>query len=117
MKKLFVVCALVVLFSAEGCKKNLIIIELEAQSFPVTKTLAWDAAAVDANNGPADDYVVKMNGTTIGTPTTTQQQFTLPAAGSYTFTVAARNIWGISADSTLQVNARPPKAVTNPRIQ
>lgn len=89
-------------------------ITLEAQTLPITKTLAWDA-------NPASDavtnYVVRLDGVIIGSPVTTTQLFTITTLGSHTLAVRAVNLWGESVDTTLTVNVVLPAKPTGLRLQ
>jgi hypothetical protein len=87
---------------------------IHAQSLPKTVTLAWDA------NAPSDNvtnYVVRLNGTVVGSPTGTTQLVTITTAGLHTLAVRAVNMWAESPDSTLTVNVVVPGKPTNLRLQ
>lgn len=83
-----------------------IVITIEAQTLPITKTLAWSAST------NADSYIVTQDGNPAGTPTTTSQSITLTTAGPHTFTVAAKNVWGTSSATPLTVNVVLPSQPT-----
>lgn len=89
-------------------------ITIYAQTLPVVKTVAWDA-------NPASDavtnYVVRLDGAIIGSPTGTTQAVTFTTAGAHTVAVRAVNLWGESPDTTLAVNVVIPAKPANIRIQ
>ncbi len=85
-----------------------------AQTFPVLKTLAWDANP--AGEG-VTNYTVKMDGVTIGSPTGTTQALSIATAGAHTVTVVAVNLWGTSSPATLNLNVIAPSTPVNPRLQ
>ena len=81
---------------------------------PITKSLAWDA------NPVADgvlNYVVRMDGAVIGSPTGTTQPVTFTTGGVHTLTVVAQNMWGDSAPGTLVVDVRVAGQPSGLRIQ
>jgi hypothetical protein len=89
-------------------------VTLVAQSLPINRTVVWDA------NPVADlvtNYVVRLDGVVIGSPTSTTQPFTITALGSHTLTVVAVNFWGESPPGTLTVNVVAPSAPSGLRIQ
>lgn len=89
-------------------------ITLEAQSLPKTVTLMWDA------NAPADNvtnYVVRLDGVVVGSPTGTTQACTITTLGTHTFAVRAVNAWAESPDATLVVNVIAPARPANVRLQ
>lgn len=86
-------------------------VTLEAQSLPITKTLAWDASV------NATSYTVTLDGTVIGNPVTTSQAFSIPTLGVHTFTVTASNLFGTSASATLTVNVVLPTVPSGLKIQ
>jgi hypothetical protein len=88
------------------------VIIIEAQSLPITKTLAWDDADTSITN-----YTVTLDGTVIGSPTVKTQSVTFTTAGAHTLTITATNLWGTSAPTPLAVNVQLPTAASNPRIQ
>jgi hypothetical protein len=90
------------------------VVTLEAQALPVSRTLAWDANAASDN---VTHYVVRMNGTVIGSPTGTTQPVTFTTLGTHTLAVRAVNLWGESPDATLIVNVIAPVAPRNLRLQ
>ena len=90
------------------------VVVIHAQSLPITKTLTWDPNA--ASDGVLN-YVVRLDGTVIGSPTGTTQVFTIVAAGAHTLTVVAVNMWGDSLPATLAVDVRVPGAPGGLRIQ
>lgn len=92
------------------------VVVLSAQSLPLTRTLAWDAPVVDATHTAADSYIVRLDGTTIGTPTTTTQSVTFQTAGAHTLTVQSVNTWGAGGTATLNVLVLVPAAPGNLRI-
>lgn len=89
------------------------IVVLEAQSFPISRTLQWNAnPAADA----VINYIATMNSTTLGSPTTTSVPFTVNALGVLNFAVTARNDWGTGPAGTLVVEVRLPGAPGGMRI-
>ena len=90
------------------------VVTVVAQSIPVTKTLAWDA-------NPASDavtnYVVRLDGVVIGSPTGTSQPVTFTSVGVHTLSVIATNLWGDSAPGTLTVNVVAPGQPAGLRVQ
>jgi hypothetical protein len=108
-----VVLALVVgvLGTVSACKRSPFGVVLYAQTLPVTKTLAWDASA------NTDSYVVRLDGTSIGTPTGTTQAFTVTTVGPHSLSVQSVNLWGQSSVTTLAFTVVLPGAPTNTRIQ
>lgn len=85
-----------------------------AQTLPITKTVMWDP------NPPEDaviNYVVRLDGVVIGSPTGVEQVFTVSTAGTHTLTVVAVNAWGESSPGTLVINVVLPTAVKNVRIK
>ena len=91
-----------------------VVIVLEAQTLPIVKTFVWDA-------DPAADgvlnYVVTLDGTTIGSPTSTSQTVTFTTAATHTLTVAGQNIFGLGPASTLTVIVKLPTAPANLKLQ
>lgn len=87
------------------------VVTLEAQTLPINKTLGWNAQA------NTDSFIVKLDGTQIGTPTGITQAVTITTLGSHTFSVAAVNIWGQSSPTTLTVNVISPNAPAGLNIQ
>ena len=93
---------------------DFVVVTLEAQTLPVTKTVAWDAnAASDA----ITNYVVRLDGTTVGSPVGTTQLVTFTSLGTHTITVIAQNLWGVSLPATLVVNVISPSTPANIRMQ
>ena len=90
------------------------VLTIEAQSLPISKTVAWDANA--ASDG-VTNYVVRLDGTVIGSPTGTSQPFTITTAGAHTVAVRAVNLWGESVDATLAFNVVLAARPANVRIQ
>jgi hypothetical protein len=90
------------------------IITVEAQSLPKTVTLAWDANAPSDN---VSNYVVRLDGVVVGSPTGTTQLVTITTAGLHTLAVRAVNMWAESPDSTLTVNVVVPVKPANLRLQ
>lgn len=87
---------------------------IHAQSLPKTVTLAWDA------NPPSDgvtNYVVRLDGVIVGSPTGTTQNCTITTAGLHVFAVRAVNIWAESPDATLTVNVVVPGKPTGLKLQ
>jgi len=93
---------------------NIFVVTLEAQTLPITKTVAWDA------NAPADavtNYVVRLDAAIVGSPVGTTQLVTFTSLGTHTITVVAQNLWGVSAPATLVVNVIAPTTPANIRLQ
>jgi hypothetical protein len=90
------------------------VITLYAQSLPKTMTVAWDANPVTDN---VTNYVVRLDGVVIGSPTATSLPFTITTAGTHTLAVRAVNLWAESPDSTLVINVIVPAKPTRLRIQ
>jgi len=93
---------------------NIFVVTLEAQTLPITKTVAWDA------NAPADavtNYVVRLDAAIVGSPVGTTQLVTFTSLGTHTITVVAQNLWGLSSPATLVVNVIAPNAPANIRLQ
>jgi hypothetical protein len=90
-------------------------VTLEAQTLPITRTMAWDQP--NAATEGVTHYVVRLDGTVIGSPTSTTQPITITALGSHTLTVVAVNFWGESPPGTLTVNVVAPSAPSGLRIQ
>jgi len=86
------------------------VVTVEAQSLPVTKTVAWDANPVTDN---VTNYVVRLDGVVIGSPTATSMLFTVTTAGAHTLSVTAVNLWAESAPGTLAFNVVVPGRSTN----
>lgn len=86
------------------------VVTLEAQSLPVTKTVAWDANPASDN---VTNYVVRLDGVIIGSPTATSMPFTVTTAGAHTLSVTAVNLWAESAPGTLAFNVVVPGRSTN----
>jgi len=80
-------------------------IVLQAQALPIAVTVTWDAS-------PASDqvtnYIVRMDGVIVGSPTGIEQPVTITTAGPHTFTVVAVNLWATSPPGTLVVDVRVP---------
>jgi hypothetical protein len=87
------------------------VVTLEAQTLPISRTLAWDAGA------NADSYIVTQDGTPIGTPVGLTQPISIATLGSHTFSVVSVNLWGQSAPATLTVNVVSPGQSGNIRIR
>ena len=94
-----------------------LVVRLDAQTLPITRTLAWDAPIADPNTGAVEFYVVRLDGTEVGRPTATTQSVTFTTLGSHTLTVTAENQWGSSAPVSLTVIVRAPGSPRNPRVQ
>jgi hypothetical protein len=90
------------------------VITIEAQSLPIARTVAWDA------NAPGDaviNYVVRLDGVVIGSPTGTTQAISITTLGVHVVAVRAVNAWGESVDATLTVNVVAPAKPANLRLQ
>jgi len=85
-------------------------VTLEAQSLPITRTVAWDANAASDN---VTHYVVRLDGVIIGSPTTTSMLFTVTTVGAHTLSVVAVNLWDSSAPTTLAFNVVVPSRSAN----
>lgn len=113
MKKFVAVIGAALILAGGGWPRKRVT-TIYAQSLPITKTVVWDP-------NPATDqvtlYTVTLDGTTIGTPTTPSQQFTVTTAGAHTLTVSATNLWGTSPATALAINVKLPDKPTNPKIQ
>ena len=81
-----------------------------AQTFPLVRTLTWDNEPASAG---VINYTVTQNGVVIGNPVTNTQQITIPAAGTYTWTVTATNAFGTILPGTLTLNVTIPPPPTN----
>ena len=93
---------------------EVLLVTLQAQTLPATKTLAWDAnAAGDA----VTNYTVTQDGTLVGSPTGTTQAVTFTTAGTHTLVVRAVNLWGASGPATLLVNVVVPATPATLRLQ
>ena len=113
MKK-YLLVGLLLILAACGVtlKQNPLIVTIEAQSLPITKTLAWDDSDASITN-----YTVTQDGTVIGNPTVKTQTITITTVGQHTFGISATNLWGTSAATVLQVNVVLPAAASNVRVQ
>lgn len=85
-----------------------------AQTLPVTRTLTWDPNPVDEM---VTNYVVRLDGVIIGSPTGVEQPFTVSSSGAHVLTVVAVNAWGESIPASLTINVVVPGAVKNVRIK
>lgn len=92
-------------------------IVLNAQTLPLTKTLVWDPSVVDATHPPPDNYVVTLDGVTIGSPVGTSILVTFTTPGAHAITVAAVDMWGSSAAVPLAVKVNVPNDPKNARFQ
>jgi len=90
------------------------VVTLEAQSLPITRTLAWDANAL---SDMVTHYVVRQDGAVLGSPTGTTQTVTITTLGMHTFAVRAVSLWGESVDAVLVVNVVVPGTVRNIAIR
>lgn len=91
---------------------------LQAQTLPVTKTLAWDAPASGCAAPEVCTYAVTLDGTTVATGLSAlSQAVTFTTAGNHTLGVAATNQWGTGPAGTLSVVVVLPGSPRNPRIQ
>jgi hypothetical protein len=110
----------VVLAFVAGCLSKTVpvpipgVITLEAQTLPITKTLAWDA---DPVTDAVTNYTVALDGATVGQPSGTTQAVTFATQGLHTITVTATNVWGVSSPSTLTVNVKLPTTPANAHLQ
>lgn len=92
------------------------LVVIHAQSLPVTKTVSWDASIVDATHSAPANYVVKLDGVTIGSPTSLSQPFTISTPGAHALALTAVNTWGTSAPSTLNFTVSVPNLPTSLQI-
>lgn len=91
------------------------VIVLEAQSLPITKTLAWVAPATGV---VPDNYVVMQDGVQIGTPTGLTQSITITTPGSHTWTIQSNStLWGLGGTATLTELVEVPGAPTGAVIR
>lgn len=86
-------------------------IVLDAQTLPITKTVAWDDADTLITS-----YTVTLDGATIGTPTGQTLAVTFATPGVHTIVVTATNLWGSASSQPLQVNVKLPTAPSNLRF-
>lgn len=96
------------------------VVVIHAQTLPVTKTLLWDPVpdpCAPATTCPVLNYTVTLDGTVIGSPTTTSQAVTFTTAGTHNLTVTATNIWGTSPAGALTVNLVVPGKPANLKVQ
>lgn len=109
---------LLALFGAACGRAPSFVVVVEAQTLPITKTLAWDAPASDPSLGTVESYTVRLDGTIVGQPTvpTTTQAVTFTTLGTHTLTVTSENVWGSSEPATLTVIVRFAGPPQNPRI-
>lgn len=110
------VCGLVILLACATHRP--FVVQIHAQSLPVTKALAWDASVVDATHTAPTTYDVRLDGALVASvpAATLTQNITFATVGPHTLTVTAVNTWGSSAASTLAVNVSLPNPATNMRI-
>jgi len=91
-----------------------IVVTLEAQSLPISRTVLWDA------NAPADavtNYVVRLDNVVVGSPVGTSQPITITTLGTHVVSVVAVNLWATSAPTTLTINVVAPSQPVNLRLQ
>ena len=90
------------------------VVTLRAQTLPIQRTVAWDA-------NPAGDgvtnYVVRLDGVVVGSPTGTTQAISITALGAHAVSVAAVNTWAESAPAVLNINVVGPGKPTGLKIQ
>jgi hypothetical protein len=89
-------------------------VTLEAQSLPIARTVVWDANPV---TDFVTNYVVRLDGVVIGSPTGTTQPISITSAGPHTVTVVAVNLWGESAPGSFTFNVVVPGQPANLRFQ
>lgn len=112
--------ALIVLAFVAGCLSKTLplpmpgVIELDAQTLPITKTVAWDA---DPASDAVLNYTVALDGTVVEQPTGTTQAVTFTTQGLHTITVTATNVWGTSGTGTATVNVKLPTTPANLHLQ
>jgi hypothetical protein len=90
------------------------VITIEAQSLPIALTVAWDANAASEN---VTNYVVRLDGVVIGSPTGTTQAISITTLGVHVVAVRAVNQWAESVDATLTINVVAPAKPANLRLQ
>jgi hypothetical protein len=90
------------------------VIVVHAQSLPKNVTLAWDANPVSDG---VTNYVVRLDGVIVGSPTGTTQACVITTAGLHVFAVRAVNLWAESPDATLTVNVVVPNKPTGLKLQ
>lgn len=115
--KLFKLLLPFALLTSIGCSSI-----VYAQSFPVTRTAAWDA------NAPEDvvtEYLLKIdNGEAIHVASSSidaacncyKVPFTITVAGVHTIKVSAVNEFGESADASATINVQLARVVKGVRI-
>jgi hypothetical protein len=119
MKKIWtllglVVPALVFVAFSSACNPVSLSVTVEAQTLPLTKTLAWDAEAAAFN---VTNYTVSLDGTVIGNPTGTTQAVTFTTLGTHMLTVTSTNVFGVSGPASLTVNVVAPPPPANLKLQ
>lgn len=89
-------------------------VTLVAQSLPIQRTVVWDANPV---GDAVINYVVRLDGAVVGSPTAASQPITITALGAHTISVVAVNSWSESTPATLAINVVGPGKPTGLRIQ
>lgn len=108
---------LTALLAFNACTSNPLEVRLEAQSLPLTVTYTWNPSVVDATHTAPNNYVFRLDGVIIGSPTGVTQVVTFNTAKKYTLSVVAVNDWGTSGPLTLIVDVFVPNDPTNLRKQ
>lgn len=116
MKRLFPILIAFCLAACALLVKSPAVVTIYAQSFPVTRSLAWDASPVDATHPAPTAYEVRLDGTLIGTTPTLAQTFTIASGVNHTFTVTATGTWGNAPAASLAVIVSVPNAAGNVRV-
>lgn len=80
-------------------------IVLEAQALPINAIVAWTA---NPTSDQVLNYIVRLDGVIVGSPTGIEQPITITTAGIHTITVVAVNLWATSPPGTLVVDVRVP---------
>jgi hypothetical protein len=90
------------------------VVTIEAQTLPIARTVAWDA---NAASEAVTNYVVRLDGVVIGSPTGTTQAISITTLGVHVVAVRAVNVWGESVDATLTINVVAPSKPAGLRLQ
>jgi hypothetical protein len=81
---------------------------------PTSVTLTWTAAT---DNVGVTGYLVRRNGTQVGTPTTPSYTDTTAASTTYSYTVVARDAAGNLSPASTAASVTTPAATTPPAAQ
>ena len=112
--KRFVLVALVCAAAACAVLIRPGVLLVNAQTLPAVKTLSWDPNPV---GDAVTNYVVTLDGVTIGSPTVPSQSVTFTTVGAHTITLVAVNVWGSGSPATLAVTVVVPAKPVNMRLQ